>query len=205
MLFVRVDWVAAAAGTFAPQLKGPGALSVAVGILGATVMPHAIYLRSGLTQDRTLARNHTERFKLVRFSNVEVLIALTVAGLVTMAMAVMASGAFHAGPSRSRGNRNGISQPHAVARLGGGRHFFRFAARIGRVQLGGHDGRTDDHAGLHRLSHPGGSSPSGNHGARVHRGRARRKRDFSPRRQPGLTEFRLARADDRAGDPELAA
>lgn len=97
LIFVHVDWAATAAGTFVPQLKGPGALSVAVGILGATVMPHAIYLHSGLTQDRARARSRTERFKLLRFSNVEVLIALTVAGLVNMAMVVMASGAFHAG------------------------------------------------------------------------------------------------------------
>ena len=60
-------------------------------------MPHAIYLHSGLTQNRARANNDTERRKLVRFSNVEVLTALTVAGLVNMAMVLMASGAFHAG------------------------------------------------------------------------------------------------------------
>jgi manganese transport protein len=97
LLIVHVDWPSAAKGTFVPVLHGPGALSVAVGILGATVMPHAIYLHSGLTQNRARARSHTDRFKLVRFSNVEVLIALTVAGLVNIAMVIMASGAFHAG------------------------------------------------------------------------------------------------------------
>jgi manganese transport protein len=97
LLIVHTNWRAAAYGTFVPQLHGPGALSVAVGILGATVMPHAIYLHSGLTQNRARARNHSGRHKLVRFSNLEVLIALTVAGLVNMAMVIMASGAFHAG------------------------------------------------------------------------------------------------------------
>nr|WP_028228915.1 Nramp family divalent metal transporter [Paraburkholderia ferrariae] len=97
VLIAHVDWRAAAAGTFVPRLQGPGALSVAVGILGATVMPHAIYLHSGLTQRRARVRNDAERSKLVRFSNVEVLIALTVAGLVNIAMVIMASGAFHAG------------------------------------------------------------------------------------------------------------
>jgi manganese transport protein len=97
LLIVHVDWPAAATGTFVPRLHGADALSVAVGILGATVMPHAIYLHSGLTQNRAPARNNTQRFKLVRFSNVEVLIALSVAGLVNMAMVIMASGAFHAG------------------------------------------------------------------------------------------------------------
>lgn len=97
LLIVHVAWASAAKGTFVPRLGGPGALSVAVGILGATVMPHAIYLHSGLTQHRTRAKNNAERAKLVRFSHVEVLIALTVAGLVNMAMVIMASGAFHAG------------------------------------------------------------------------------------------------------------
>jgi manganese transport protein len=97
LTIVHVNWPAAIRGTFVPELHGADAVSVAVGILGATVMPHAIYLHSGLTQTRTRARNHTERYKLVRFSNIEVLIALTVAGIVNMAMVVMASGAFHAG------------------------------------------------------------------------------------------------------------
>ena len=97
LLIVHVAWGAAVTGSFVPALRGPGALSVAVGILGATVMPHAIYLHSGLTQHRTRPNNDAERRKLVRFSHVEVLIALTVAGLVNMAMVIMASGAFHAG------------------------------------------------------------------------------------------------------------
>ncbi len=97
LMLVDVNWSAAAHGTFVPQLNGPGALSVAVGILGATVMPHAIYLHSGLTQNRAPASNERARRKLVRFSNREVIVALSVAGLVNMAMVIMASGAFHAG------------------------------------------------------------------------------------------------------------
>src|SRR5216684_3717783 len=68
-------------------------------IIGATVMPHAVYLHSGLTQARTPGRDEAERQKLVRISNHEVVIALAVAGLVNMAMVIMASGAFHAGHS----------------------------------------------------------------------------------------------------------
>ncbi|WP_233889886.1 Nramp family divalent metal transporter [Paraburkholderia flagellata] len=97
LVIVHVAWPAALTGTFVPRLQGSGALSLAVGILGATVMPHAIYLHSGLTQYRARANNATERGKLIRFSNVEVLIALTVAGLVNIAMVIMAAGAFHAG------------------------------------------------------------------------------------------------------------
>lgn len=99
LMLVDVNWSAAAHGAFVPQLKGPGALSVAVGILGATVMPHAIYLHSGLTQNRAPASNDQARRKLLSFSNREVVAALSVAGLVNMAMVIMASGAFHAGHS----------------------------------------------------------------------------------------------------------
>ena len=60
-------------------------------------MPHAIYLHSGLTQSRIPAHNDDEKRTVVRISNWEVLIALAVAGLVNMAMVMMASGAFHAG------------------------------------------------------------------------------------------------------------
>ncbi|PTB17338.1 divalent metal cation transporter [Trinickia symbiotica] len=94
---VDIDWQQAVHGAIVPQLPGAGALSVAVAMLGATVMPHAIYLHSGLTQNRAPARNNTSRLKLLRFSNWEVAIALSVAGLVNMAMIVMASGAFHDG------------------------------------------------------------------------------------------------------------
>jgi manganese transport protein len=62
-------------------------------------MPHAIYLHSGLTQGRTPVRDENERRKVLRFSNQEVILALLVAGLVNMAMVIMASSAFHAGNS----------------------------------------------------------------------------------------------------------
>ena len=62
-------------------------------------MPHAVYLHSGLTQARTPARDEAEREKLVRISNHEVVVALAVAGLVNMAMVMMAASAFHAGHS----------------------------------------------------------------------------------------------------------
>ena len=73
------------------------ALLLAVGIIGATVMPHAVYLHSGLTQARMPVRDDSERRKVLRFSNQEVVVALAVAGLVNMAMVMMASSAFHAG------------------------------------------------------------------------------------------------------------
>jgi manganese transport protein len=97
-LFIApVDWGSVALHTVSPQIPDNEALLLAVGIIGATVMPHAVYLHSGLTQRRIPARTESERRWLVRISNREVIIALSVAGLVNIAMVVMASGAFHAG------------------------------------------------------------------------------------------------------------
>jgi manganese transport protein len=97
MFIVPVDWVSAAYHTVVPQIADADALLLAVGIIGATVMPHAVYLHSGLTQARMPVRDDTERRTVLRFSNQEVIAALAVAGLINMAMVMMASGAFHAG------------------------------------------------------------------------------------------------------------
>ena len=99
MFIAPVDWGAAALHTVRPKLPDGEALLLAVGIIGATVMPHAIYLHSGLTQARTPVRDENEQRKVLRFSNQEVILALVVAGLVNMAMVIMASSAFHAGHS----------------------------------------------------------------------------------------------------------
>jgi manganese transport protein len=97
MFIAPVDWASAAYHLVTPEIADAEALLLAVGIIGATVMPHAIYLHSGLTQARVPVRNDTDRRKVLRFSNREVMIALAVAGLVNIAMVMMASGAFHAG------------------------------------------------------------------------------------------------------------
>ena len=97
MFIVPVDWASAAFHTVVPQIADAQALLLAVGIIGATVMPHAVYLHSGLTQARMPVRDDAERRKVLRFSNQEVVIALALAGLVNMAMVMMASSAFHAG------------------------------------------------------------------------------------------------------------
>ena len=99
MFIAPIDWAAAGIDSVAPRLPDAGAVTIAVGIVGATIMPHAIFLHSGLTQNRAPARNDRERRQLLRFSNVEVLVALTVAGLVNMAMVMMAASAFHEGHS----------------------------------------------------------------------------------------------------------
>ncbi|WP_233869807.1 Nramp family divalent metal transporter [Paraburkholderia adhaesiva] len=97
-LFVApIAWPSVLRHLVRPRLPDAPAAMIAVGIVGATVMPHALFLHSGLTQARVVPRNDTERTRLLRFSNIEVVIALTVAGLVNIAMVIMASGAFHQG------------------------------------------------------------------------------------------------------------
>jgi manganese transport protein len=72
-------------------LHDRSAITLAVGIVGATIMPHTLYLHSGLTQNRTTARNDRERRSLLRFSNREVVVALGFAGLVNAAMVMMST------------------------------------------------------------------------------------------------------------------
>jgi len=91
------DWSAFAFHSVVPGLAGPHSVTLAVGIVGATVMPHAIYLHSSLTKDRVPVHDDSERHRVLRFSNTEVLIALGLAGLVNMAMIAMAAAVFHDG------------------------------------------------------------------------------------------------------------
>jgi manganese transport protein len=97
LLLVRPDWSAVAFHAIVPRLDNDDAVMIAVGIVGATVMPHAIYLHSGLTQRRVVPRSNIERRRLLRLSNGEVVLALGLAGLVNMAMVIMAAFAFHDG------------------------------------------------------------------------------------------------------------
>ncbi|MGH8780524.1 Nramp family divalent metal transporter [Paraburkholderia sp.] len=96
LLITPVTWPAVAAGAFVPSPLDHDALLLSVGIVGATVMPHVLFLHSGLTQNRVRPRNDSERRTLLAFSNIEVIVALGVAGLINLAMVITASGAFHA-------------------------------------------------------------------------------------------------------------
>jgi manganese transport protein len=80
---------------FLPGLSGTGSLYLAVGIVGATVMPHVIYLHSALTNGRMPCRNDRERGRVLRFERLDVIIALGLAGLVNMAMLAVAAKLFH--------------------------------------------------------------------------------------------------------------
>jgi len=99
LFIVPVDWGAAGRGLITPRIADGDALMIAVGIVGATVMPHAIFLHSALTQSRTMLSSDAERERVLRFSNREVVAALFVAGAINMAMVIMAAAAFNSGYS----------------------------------------------------------------------------------------------------------
>ena len=82
-------------GGLVPHLAGGSSLYIAVGIIGATVMPHVIYLHSALTNGRTPVRDEGERSRVLRFERLDVVIALGLAGLVNMAMLAVAAKLFH--------------------------------------------------------------------------------------------------------------
>jgi manganese transport protein len=84
-----------AGGVAVPHFAGSDSVLLAVGILGATVMPHVIYLHSALTQKRIVGASEAARRKIFRFELVDVIVAMGVAGLINMAMLTMAAAAFH--------------------------------------------------------------------------------------------------------------
>lgn len=95
-LFIApIGWQSLRQQIFVPSLPDSAAVAIAVGIIGATVMPHALFLHSGLTERRARPKTTDERRRIIRLSNLEVILALSVAGLINLAMVVMAAGAFH--------------------------------------------------------------------------------------------------------------
>jgi manganese transport protein len=81
--------------TFVPKFSGTESILLATGILGATVMPHAIFLHSALTQQRIIVKDPDKLKKLFRFEILDVLIAMGIASFVNMAMLIMSASTFH--------------------------------------------------------------------------------------------------------------
>jgi manganese transport protein len=84
-----------AAKGFIPGFAGTDSILLATGILGATVMPHVIYLHSALTQNRVRPRDDHERRALLRFQRLDVTLAMGIAGLVNMSMLIIAASLFN--------------------------------------------------------------------------------------------------------------
>lgn len=91
----KPDWGLVLQSAVTPTFKGPESIILATGILGATVMPHAIYLHSALMQGRVKVKKPDQLKRLFRFELVDVLIAMTVASLINSAMLIMAASTFH--------------------------------------------------------------------------------------------------------------
>ena len=102
MVLCRPDMAAVTAG-FVPTaalLRDPAMLYIALGIFGATVMPHNLYLHSALVQNRGFSRTPRGRREAIHFSTVDCIVALTFALLVNAAILVLAAAAFHVGHSQ---------------------------------------------------------------------------------------------------------
>jgi manganese transport protein len=82
-------------GLLVPGFDGTESVLLAVGILGATCMPHVIYLHSALTQHRIVGVTPEARRRIFRFEMVDVVIAMTIAGLINMSMLITAAAVFH--------------------------------------------------------------------------------------------------------------
>ena len=93
-LLDRPDWGGVLVGAVVPRFKGAESVLLAAGILGATVMPHAIFLHSALTQGRIVVRDPVRLKRLFRFELVDILVAMGLAGIINMAMLIMAASTF---------------------------------------------------------------------------------------------------------------
>ena len=82
---------------FVPGFEGTESILLATGIIGATVMPHVVYLHSALTQKRIVGRDDAEKKKILGFEKVDVVIAMSLAGVVNISMMVIAAALFHEG------------------------------------------------------------------------------------------------------------
>jgi manganese transport protein len=121
--------VSGAARGLVPDLHGSSSVYLAVGIIGATVMPHVIYLHSALTKGRTPVRNEAERRRLLRFEKTDVIVALGLAGLVNMTMLAVAAKLFHGRPGYS--HTDTIQGAHAgFSHLVGGTAALAFAVAL---------------------------------------------------------------------------
>ncbi|GAB4500504.1 MAG: Nramp family divalent metal transporter [Anaerolineales bacterium] len=95
MFLVKPDLGAVLYHAVVPHFSGVESVLLATGILGATVMPHAIYLHSALTQGRIVVKNPQMQQKLFRYEIIDVVVAMGAASLINMAMLIMAAATFH--------------------------------------------------------------------------------------------------------------
>jgi manganese transport protein len=111
-----------------PRFIGSDSVLLAAGIVGATVMPHVVYLHSALTKRRVICSDDGERRRLLRFQRLDVVVALGIAGLINLSMICVAASLFH-----QSGNTglDSIEAAHdGLARLAGGGAALAFAVAL---------------------------------------------------------------------------
>jgi manganese transport protein len=91
----HLDWPAIANSTFIPRFTNSESILLGAGILGATVMPHALFLHSALTQGRVVVKKPEQQKRLFRFEIIDVVIAMVIASSVNAAMLITSAAAFH--------------------------------------------------------------------------------------------------------------
>ncbi|MGD0878362.1 MAG: Nramp family divalent metal transporter [Anaerolineales bacterium] len=91
------DWAAITYNTFVPHFSNSESVLLGAGILGATVMPHALFLHSALTQGRVVVKKPEQLRRLFHYEIVDVVIAMVIASSVNAAMLITAAAAFHTG------------------------------------------------------------------------------------------------------------
>lgn len=94
VILSKPDLGAMATGMVTPKFQGVDSILLAAGILGATVMPHAIYLHSSLTQNRIVGRNDREKKRIYKMELFDIVIAMAIAGAVNLAMVVISAALF---------------------------------------------------------------------------------------------------------------
>jgi manganese transport protein len=97
IFYASPDAADVASHLLVPGFSDTESILLATGIIGATVMPHVVYLHSALTQRRIVGRNEEERRKVLGFEKVDVVIAMTIAGVVNLSMMIMAAALFNQG------------------------------------------------------------------------------------------------------------
>jgi manganese transport protein len=95
IFIVKPDPSAILYHSFVPSLAGNNAILIAVGVIGATVMPHALFVHSWLTKNKAQNKSLEERRKIRKFHLIENIVLLTIAGTVNAAIMIMAAAAFN--------------------------------------------------------------------------------------------------------------
>ena len=176
-----------AEGLGVPRFDGTESVLLATGILGATVMPHVIYLHSALTQRRVVGRTEAERRRIFRFERIDVVIAMSIAGRHQPVDAGDGGrGLPHPRPHRRQGHRRGLRPPRRPGGLARPDRLRRGAPGVRPLVVLGRDARRPGgDAGLHPPPDPAVPASRDHDGARARRPGDRRQPQPRAGAEPG--------------------